>query len=349
MTNNNNISVKQIKNNKYLFENNHDLSEIEVYLLDKPEYNSKKTLLLKTSDFEFIIEETFNERPYFLIKYSDKEIIIAERTLPVDGMINFRDMGGYVTKSNKVVKWGELYRSGHLHNASDEGLKYIDALNIKTIIDFRSSAELQKYPNPHYNDIKTYNIDPNAHAAELSAQFTSSKDNEDLNLVNEIIKQKENGNLISRYEIIMEQYENFVLKKESLGAFKEMVEVIGEFNAAPVLQHCRGGKDRTGFGALLILGILGVPKETIVYDYMLTQENRIQRNETKMKNYLKYTEDEDILNYLSSLIETRSEFIEASIDLIENKYGSIENFVNKQLGVEKKVIENIKSLYLYQE
>lgn len=344
---NNIVTVRKTKKGNYLFENNQQQLSIEIYLLNSPNFESKRKLLLKTSKESVEIKNEFEKRPYFLIKSDAQEYIIAERTLPIEGMINFRDMGGYRTKSNKIVKWGKIYRSGHLYNASETGLDYIDKLELNTIIDFRSSNELKKYPNPKYENIETYNIDPNAHAAELSAQFTSSKDNEDLNLVKEIVKQKENGSLVSRYEIIMEQYKNFVLKKESLEAFKQMIEVMGDIKTPPVLLHCRGGKDRTGFGALLILGILGVPKETIVYDYMLTQENRIERNKTKMNNYLKYTNDKDVLNYLSSLIETRPEFIEASIDLIEGRFGDIENFVHKQLGVSKNIINNIKKIYLY--
>lgn len=341
-----NISVSK-KNNSYLFKDN-NLGYIEIYVLKKPIFNAEKKFLLKTNNRQFTIEETFDYRPYFLIKYNNQEKIIAERTLPIEGMINFRDLGGYKNNEGKIIKWGKLYRSGHIHNATEKGRRYIDKLGINTIIDFRSDDEVMKYPNPNSSTIISYNLDPNAHAAELSAQFTSSEADEDLNLVNKIIEQKENETLENRYDIVEEQYRNFVLKKESQSAFKRMIEIIGDTNSSPILQHCRGGKDRTGFGAMLILGILGISDDTIIYDYMLTEQNRIERNRTKMQKYLEYTNDQEILNYLSSLIETKKDFIEIPLNLINNRFNGIEEYVKKELNIKQETINNIRQMYLYE-
>lgn len=291
-----------------------------------------------------------NYRPYFLIREKDREYIAAERTLPVGGMNNFRDMGGYETCDHRTVKWGMLYRSGHFHSTTDEGLVYLRGLGIRTIIDYRSSSEIEKYPNREIEaGIRTFVLDPEAHTAELSAQFTSSKSDEDANLVNKIIEQKNLGALVGRYDIVMEQYRNFVEKEQCRRAFARMLEIAAQPDAAAVVQHCRGGKDRTGFGSLLLLGVLGVDRETIVEDYMLTGVNRIARNEAKMEIYRRYTKDPDVLAYLYSLIETRREFIEASYDRIAETYGSVEGYVQNGLGVGAETIAAIRRKYLTEE
>ncbi|WP_025873722.1 tyrosine-protein phosphatase [Enterococcus crotali] len=341
-------TVTQSEENLFIIEKPAFLSgEIEVYLKKTPTDNQPK-FLLKTA--ENPIEVNVGEidfRPYFLLKGENTEKIVAQRTLPVDGMNNFRDMGGYETDSGKTVKWGMLYRSDHIHNAKESGIRYLQKLNIKTIIDYRSDEEIEKYPNKKITDeVNTFQLDPNAHAAELSAQFTSSKDNEDSSLINKIIEQKENGQLVSRYDIVMEQYKNFVNKEKSKEAFSSLLKITADPKTPAMVQHCRGGKDRTGFGAMLVLGVLGVAKEDLIADYMLTYTNRVERNQVKMTAYKKLTSDPDVLNYLYSLIETRAEFIEESINEIEKSYGTIRDYAVAELGLTNEMIESMKDQYL---
>lgn len=270
-----------------------------------------------------------------------------QRNIPVSGMNNFRDMGGYPTADGKTVKWGRLYRSDHIYNADKKGLETLKTLNIHTIIDYRSGNEVVKYPNPQFSEeVTTYHLDPDAHTAELSAQFSSTKDAEDENLVKNVTEQKEKGALIGRDSLVLEQYRNFIYKPKSREAFATMLKVVAEPGAAAVVQHCRGGKDRTGFGAVLLLGILGVDREILIDDYMLTRENRLERNEEKMQIYRTYTTDPVVLDYLLSFIDTKRDFIEASIKEIEQHYGSITTYAMKELGVTMAMVENLKQLYL---
>lgn len=341
-------SVIQIKNGTFIFSSDSPSDKkIEVYLKKNPADTEQK-FLFKTSEQSYKISlPDLDYRPYFLIKNSNSEYITAERTLPVEGMNNFRDMGGYETYNNRTVKWGLLYRSDHIYNAAKSGIEYLKKLNIHTVIDYRSNDEIEKYPNKIINgDIITFELDPAAHTAELSAQFTSSKNNEDLNLVNKIIEQKNIGLLVNRYDIVTEQYKNFVNKKESKEAFSKMLKIASNPDSPSIIQHCRGGKDRTGFGSILLLGVLGVKKEYLILDYMLTHTNRIERNNKKMEGYKKLTNDPEVLNYLYSLIETKSTFIETSLNTIEQQYGSIRKYVLNELNITNETISSLESLYL---
>ncbi len=270
-----------------------------------------------------------------------------QRNIPISGMNNFRDMGGYPTSDGKTVKWGKLYRSDHIFNADEKGLEQLKTLNIHTIIDYRSDDEIEKYPNPVFDaNVKTYHLDPDAHAAELAAQFSSSKDNEDENLVKKVTEQKEKGLLTQRDGIVLEQYRNFIHFEKSKKAFSKMLHIAADPNAAAIVQHCRGGKDRTGFGAMLLLGLLGVERKHLIEDYMVTRENRLERNEYKMNIYRTFTSDETVLAYLLSFIDTKPDFIEASIDEIEKSYGSIEKYAIKELNVTENMINLMKQQYL---
>lgn len=339
-----NISlVKKVKKNTYFFQLANNLQgPNEVYLLNTKEHLGT----FYENTFEIILEN-ISERPFFEIRSKEASFTLAERTLPIEGMNNFRDMGGYITKDGRRVKWGKLYRSDHLWNATEKGIKYLEQLNLSTIIDYRSDDEIEKYPNVYLGgEVRTFVLDPNAHAAELSAQFSSSKQDEDQNLINKIQEQKDKGILQSQYDIILKQYKNFVYHEDSKKVFAEMLKIAAEDNASPILQHCRGGKDRTGFGALLLLGTLGVSKEQLIYDYMLTAENRVERNDIKMRGYRELTDDQVILDYLYSLIDTKKDFIETSIDEIEKTFGSIEQYVVESLGVSQETVAKLKNNYL---
>lgn len=339
--------IKKKDSNYQLVFHNAEHLEKQIRILRHPQDQLELRAVRTMADCVEISSEGIDFRPYFQIQVGEETWITAERTLPVAGMNNFRDMGGYETYDGHHVKWGLLYRSDHFYHTKEAGLAYLKGLGIHTIIDYRSVDERSKYPNQEISDgVHTWCLDPSAHTAELAAQFTSSKEQEDENLVNKIIVQKEQGCLVNRYDMVMEQYHNFVFKAQSKEAFSKMLQITAQPQAAPVVQHCRGGKDRTGFGSMLLLGILGVKKEAIIQDYMLTHDNRRERNAVKMEIYKKFTQDPVVLDYLYSLIDTKEEFIEASYDAIIKAYQSFEQYVKSELGISEAEITALRDYYL---
>lgn len=342
------FEVKQLQKNIYTFirESDSENEEVEVFLLSSSDGEPIK-FLKKTDDNKFEILLELDRRPYFLIKSKSGEYKVAERTLPVSGMNNFRDMGGYKANNGKRVKWGVLYRSDHIHNATEDGLEYLRQLNLKTIVDYRSDNEVSKYPNPIiHTGVTSFQLDPSAHVAELAAQFQSSKEDEDINLINKIIEQQKSGQLVDHSEVVYSQYRTFAEGKESKTAFSKMLTVLANPNSPASVQHCRGGKDRTGYGAMLLLGILGVSKEDLIQDYLITGKNREERNRVKMEGYRKLTTDEKVLDHLYSFIDTKSDFIEASINSIIDGYGSIEQYAISELDIDKEIIDRLREMYL---
>lgn len=306
------------------------------------DYNNLKPIRFNKDTYRFELET--DDRPFVLIEYKDEEIKIAERTLSIDGLINFRDMGGYYTEDNRQVKWGKLYRSDQPFNANKKGIETIKGLNLHTIFDYRSQDEIQKYPTPNsLSEIQYYNYNPQAQTAELSAQFSAPVEDEDQQLIDEMVKNKE----IDHNASILEQYRGFVYNDAAKETFKNLLKISAQEGSAPLLHHCRGGKDRTGFGALLILGLLGVPDDTIIYDFMLTKENRKERNQIKMDKYRKITQNEDILKQLYSLIDTKEMFLTESINMIKENYSSIKDYVINELEVTQLEIDKLRKLYLY--
>ena len=94
------------------------------------------------------------------------------------------------------------------------------------------------------------------------------------------------------------------------------------------------------------MGLLGVGKEDLIEDYMLTHYNRVKRNQVKMDIYKKYTSDPVVLDYLYSLIDTKAEFIGASYDAIISSYGSFEEYVQKELDITSEDVMQLRRNYL---
>ena len=88
--------------------------------------------------------------------------------------------------------------------------------------------------------------------------------------------------------------------------------------ALPALIHCTSGKDRTGFGAALLLGLLGVPREDVVEDYLLT--NRYRRD----IDFLVGTRvSREVLDVVTS---ARAEYLDAAFEAIEARWGSLQQY-----------------------
>jgi len=68
-----------------------------------------------------------------------------ERHIPLEGVFNFRDLGGYQTVSGRVVKWRNIYRSGELHGLTHGDIVRLrDDLGLASVIDLRNSVELER-------------------------------------------------------------------------------------------------------------------------------------------------------------------------------------------------------------
>ena len=67
-----------------------------------------------------------------------------DRLVPLSGAFNFRDLGGYPTADGRVTRWGTLFRSDTLHELTVADVDLLRSLGLATIIDLRTSRELER-------------------------------------------------------------------------------------------------------------------------------------------------------------------------------------------------------------
>ncbi|AYW44829.1 tyrosine-protein phosphatase [Tetragenococcus koreensis] len=318
-------------------------TEVSIFLLDNQTKEAGK-LLLATK--EHVVQVTTVEyyRPYFVLKDHNSQITIATRVLPLEGANNFRDLGGYITKSKQRIKWGKLFRSDHLHRLTEYDQLVLNEIGLRTIIDYRRADEYSDQPNKSWEALKnTFHIIPEAERAVLAAKASNTKEK-----VQHLVNREVDSDVKfdNSGKTMIEQAKDFVRLEENKKSFKEMLGIVLDEKNVPIDQHCRGGKDRTGYGVALILYLLGIDMETIIQDFMLTKELRETRNQRRMDQYSNETNDQNILGYLYSMLDTRPEYLEASFDEMIKESGSIDNYFKSELNITEENIRQLRETYL---
>ncbi len=232
-----------------------------------------------------------------------------QRTLPIQGAYNVRDLGGYKTDAGKTVKWGKVIRSGDLDKLTDADLAYFEQIQIRTYIDFRDSAEISSAPDKIPSSL-LYSYNLSVSAGSMIDLFNFSSDN--------------TGK-------IMEEVNKFFVT-EAQTSFKDFFHILMNEENAPLLFHCSAGKDRTGYAAAMFLSALGVERQTIVQDYLLSAEC--------LKD--KYAPIIHIYPQLEPLMTVKKEYIEAAFDTIDTEYGGVETYLTNNLEVD---LEKMKTIY----
>lgn len=344
----------------YLGEHRHELNLVTdaaavgnyrlYWTYDNDPQTTDKMFLLESDQKQLVFEFTCNpgKRNYFIIEFQDHQpLLFGHRILPVPGMYNLRDIGGYPTESGKRLRWGVGYRSDYFAMLEDTGLEYVQNLGIKTIIDFRSEAERAGFPNRDIGGgAVTYGCDPNAHTAAVAGGLHNNDNMKDMERLIAEARAAVRENPHAGDEKMIRQQLSFISSPESICAYQKTLALISSAKANPSVQHCRGGKDRTGFALMLLEGILGVPRETIIYDYMLTKWARAEKNERYYQKYLEVTGDEATARYMFSFFDTKADYIEASLNQIEHEFGTVRNYAKEILQVDDAAVKRLEDIFL---
>ena len=273
----------------------------------------------------YITEDNIASK-YFLLSFNDKYTeIVGSRSVRMDSVQNLRDLGGYAAgTAGKNTRWGNVFRSGSLGSLSDRDTLRLDNLRIKTIIDLRSVEEVAASPLA-YTKAKV------VHLPTMLGNF------------NHVYEKIREGRLRKGDGILYMQdlYLQFVAENKE--PFSKALEVFLDENNYPILFNCTMGKDRTGFLAALLLLMLGVSEETVVHDYMETN-NYIDLQRFNSAVLHLSTEAQEALTVILTANES---FLRLAIGKINKEYGSVSNYLSKELNINEKQQEKLKEIMLF--
>ena len=254
------------------------------------------------------------------------DLAIAPASLPrsiaLQGTTNFRDLGGYTGADGRSLRWRTLFRSDHLADLSAQDLQQLHALGVVRAVDFRGVDEraAHGYQWPGL-DQHALTIEPTVVQRALA-----------------LVQQGHRLSVEETVVLMQDTYRSFVIA--NAGRFASLFRMLLDSNQ-PLVFHCTAGKDRTGWAAALILLALGVPRDVVEQDYLLT--NQLYRRPTELATRAAQTVPQEILDVLWRV---QMPFLDSAFALAEERYGSMDRYLAEALGVDAAARAKLVGMYL---
>lgn len=251
-----------------------------------------------------------------------------QRVLPLEGGQNFRELGGYKTSDGREVKWGMLYRSGAMNHLTEGDFRYLASLGLKTIVDFRDNSERKKEPlswpagsGPNVLT-RDYSMD---HSALVGPLTQPGLTGEQAKAAMATLYREIPISFADQYRVL----------------FAQLLQ-----DQQPLAFNCSAGKDRTGVAAAILLTVLGVPRETVIEDYLLSNQHFRPRTETvagdpNAEFYRRLSPD-----VLKALMGVDRSYLEAAFATMESQPGGMEGYYRDKLGLDATKIALLRAKYL---
>lgn len=271
-------------------------------------------------------------RYYFQLRRADGEdIIVAERNVPLAGAVNFRDLGGYAAADGRRVRWGRLFRSGHLSTLTSTGQAAFERLGIVTVCDFRLATERarENMTLPGGVTLEGIEIPPGVRDPEYFHRvFRDASGPDDV--------------AAAVHEVVLS------MVNESADRYRRLFEVLLEPAERNVLINCSAGKERTGIAAALLLSALGVPRETIYYDFMLSAVYfpALAEIPRVLEKYAVSAVGDAAQRLVMPLLETRASYLQVAFDSIDRECGDTETFLRSHYDLGPAECSELRRRYL---
>jgi protein-tyrosine phosphatase len=293
-----------------------DNAPVDVIEGDMPDPAKGKLVARAIAKGTFQMSAPPHARHYFFLKDTrDKTVVtVAERVLPLDQGSNFRDLGGYPAASGKTVRWGLLFRSGATPLLTEPDQAEIARLGLQQMIDLRSSEERQLAPS-RITGVPYTAVDYSFGAIMPKGAFSP-----------------ETG-----YPAMID-----LLDPQLKLLFATLLR-----KQAPVVTNCSAGQDRTGIASAILLSALGVPRDAIIKDYLLSPQFRHPENEmpavdlaqfpgnaaAAMFAHYRPADGKPVPKPTPLLTADGTPFLMFAFAEIDRRWGSMDSYLEKQLGI----------------
>jgi protein-tyrosine phosphatase len=264
-----------------------------------------------------------------------------ERVVGLQGQPNFRDIGGYETRDGRKVQTGLIYRSGELPRLTDEDMEKLRALGVKTVVNFLTPEEVEyrgkdRLPEGVREIILpiTGEIDD---VPDAAAQLVEARKSGDFRKFPPAFNTQVHKDLVTG--LADEQY-------------SALFEILADKSNYPLVYHCSHGVHRTGTATALLLHALNVPWDTVRMDYLLSNETRRAEVEPRIEQLeglaasrpMSDTDQKENSEAIRAFYVLQPDYIDASRDGAVEKYGSLDKYLEKGIGLNNLKIDNLRDL-----
>ncbi len=274
-----------------------------------------------------VVSDNPLKRTYYTMVFNDKYTVkVAPRHIPVSGIQNFRDMGGYhAMRTDKDIRWGMLYRSAQIDTLDFTTRRQLQGLGIRTIIDLRSPEEAGRRTDPDGFNVVHIPITAGSLPIVLKEVLQGTVKSDTINRVGEQV----NRSLIADF----------------CPEYKQIFDVLLDRNNYPVLVQCTSGKGRTGVVSALVMSALHVNEDDIMADYRLSNNFFDIRKAYRVGEHM----PEPIQEAITILFSARTEYLDAAFDEVERRYGDMNTYLSKGIGLTPSDIQRLRDILLVSE
>ena len=249
---------------------------------------------------------------------------------------NARDLGGYVGAGGRRVRRGLLYRADSLHRLSDADLAVLAGLKLACLIDMRSPHEVEsvgqdRLPTPAPAQLISLPLhDPEAKIFVSVGVLLGRSTATELPV----------GDSANAAHLMRQLYRWFVSSPFARRTFAAAVRIIADGEALPLMFHCTAGKDRTGWLSAILLTALGVDRDQVIADYLMTEQLNAGSNE-----YLLTVLADRMPDPLAArpLLEARREYIEAAFAEADAIFGGMDGYLRDGLDLDESTLTALRS------
>ncbi len=238
---------------------------------------------------------------------------------------NFRDFGGYATKDGGKVRRARLFRSAHFAEASTQDLARLAELGATAIADLRRPDERAREPNRF----------PQASDSDEKIQVIAFGDEPGAEAPWMVFVRAGDFSVPAIRNFMIGTYRELPFEESHIALYRDWLLALAEASG-PAIIHCAAGKDRTGFGVAVTLGLLGVSRADIMADYLLTNhvltmDGGLSRIRKKLGNPGgDAVSDEAMLLFAG----VHADYLQAAMDAVDERHGGVGSYVKNVLGVD---------------
>lgn len=257
------------------------------------------------------------DRQWFdLVPERGGSLRLADRLIALEGSVNFRDAGGYRTADGHWVKMGEIYRSDALDKLTAADLAKLKRLSIRTVYDLRMESERSAAPDRVPAGATHVVVDVLAGSPTFTAMPTTPEEG----------------------VAMMVEGEKFMVSGGTAEtAYRTVFGGITDDSSRAVVFHCTAGKDRTGWANAALLTALGVPRSTVMADYLASNDYRAEANAAALASMPPAQ-----AAVYKPLLDVRPEYLNSGFEEVGKTFGSFGAYEKKALGLDARDLRDLK-------
>jgi protein-tyrosine phosphatase len=244
----------------------------------------------------------------------------SPRHLALAGCPNFRDAGGYRTSNGQWVRAGLVYRAGALAPTLAD-LVALERLDLRAVYDLRTPSEIETAPDtvPTGSEWLSFNV--SGAGGVILPETTTPK---------------------QAQQYMRDGVVATATSPSALQAYHDLFTDMANRPGASVY-HCTAGKDRTGWASAVLLTLLGVPQETVLADYLLSNEYYFQAPHVQAMLADRPAEQAEIFRHF---VNVQPSYLQAGLDAVSEQFGSMDDYALNGLGLSETTLDKLRDKLL---